>query len=376
MDILNSGSFVALDNREKIEQLIHTAKELADAASKTEGFVHAGDSNQRLSLDMWQGAEYMTRAHEEATIKNIFLSNFLQRLAEINRAKTALQAATATPPAAIQPPTAMIEPMTATIEVNPESPGSSDEYLGVVADDAGTNSVAETTSYYDECVPEGEREIVEFSIEGDIVDDAAKPEAVESVPSEPTETIMLEPTPSTPVASQISEVEPQVVTNQAAMDPERKPEAVQPPDPPQITTKPSVERIVLAEKEPYNLDSCTVTAVVQMLPVADEKRKCVISVRTHDFAPQVTISELPTPIITGDLSSELQNAISWYQADLPARSAEKLKKEKSNGKKRAVKPADKTKPAVKSAGAAASAPAGATSQPATSTAGQSNLFGS
>ena len=33
MEILNSGSFITLDGREKIEQLIFTAKELAKAAS-------------------------------------------------------------------------------------------------------------------------------------------------------------------------------------------------------------------------------------------------------------------------------------------------------------------------------------------------------
>ena len=87
MEILSSGSFITLDGREKIEQLIFTAKELAKAASQSEGFVNAGPSNQSLALEMWRGTEYMCRGHEEATIKNIFLSNFLQNLREIGLQK-------------------------------------------------------------------------------------------------------------------------------------------------------------------------------------------------------------------------------------------------------------------------------------------------
>jgi hypothetical protein len=48
MQILSSGSFINLENREKIEQLIFTAKELAKAASQTAGFVNTAERNQRL----------------------------------------------------------------------------------------------------------------------------------------------------------------------------------------------------------------------------------------------------------------------------------------------------------------------------------------
>ena len=38
MEILNGGSFVPLENREKIEQLKFTAKELAGEAARSVGF--------------------------------------------------------------------------------------------------------------------------------------------------------------------------------------------------------------------------------------------------------------------------------------------------------------------------------------------------
>lgn len=57
MQILTSGSFINLDNQEKVEQLIFTAKAIADSAVQTEGFISSEDNNKRLALEIWQGAE-------------------------------------------------------------------------------------------------------------------------------------------------------------------------------------------------------------------------------------------------------------------------------------------------------------------------------
>lgn len=385
MDILNSGSFVPLDNREKIEQLIFTAKTLATEVSRMEGFQSSGPTNHQLGLEMWKGAEYMCRAHEEATIRNIFLSKFLERLREIER-QDAVQATpvqhyvVTTPTVAPQPvcvPAHSPSPQ-ADLEARPQAV-SHDEYLGVVYGVAATE--VERPSYADECVPEGEREIVEFSIEGDIVDKATAAESVEAILNEATEPVTLEPPNSGPVQTS-AEPQPDDVANQTDTDPEpepaRKQEAIQQMEQLPTASTPSVESIVLAENEPYNFDSCTITTVVQLLPVADEKRKCVISVRTHDFTPLVTITELPSPMVEADLSSTLQNAISQYISELPARAADKLKKEKSNSKKRPAKPAEKPKPLAKTPTAAPTTRGDAIAAllPAASSAGQSSLFGS
>ena len=85
MEILNSGSFIPLDNRERIEQLIFTARTLAEEVSRNDGFQSSGQSNQQIGLELWNGAQYMTRSHEEVTVRNIFLSKFLERLREIER---------------------------------------------------------------------------------------------------------------------------------------------------------------------------------------------------------------------------------------------------------------------------------------------------
>jgi hypothetical protein len=80
MEILSAGAFINLENQEKIEQLKFTAAELANAAIETTGFVNSEESGKNLALEFWQGLEYMSRETEEATIKNIFLNHFLDRL--------------------------------------------------------------------------------------------------------------------------------------------------------------------------------------------------------------------------------------------------------------------------------------------------------
>ncbi len=48
MKTLTGGSFVKLENKEKIENLIFPAKEMANATVETDGFVYEPENNRRL----------------------------------------------------------------------------------------------------------------------------------------------------------------------------------------------------------------------------------------------------------------------------------------------------------------------------------------
>ncbi len=87
MQILNSGSFINTDNQEKIERLKFTALQLANATAEKDGFVNAEEASKKLALEFWEGLEYMCRDAEEAAIKNIFLSHFLERLSELRKSE-------------------------------------------------------------------------------------------------------------------------------------------------------------------------------------------------------------------------------------------------------------------------------------------------
>ncbi|MEQ1765577.1 MAG: hypothetical protein ABL984_20790, partial [Pyrinomonadaceae bacterium] len=160
MEILNSGSFIPLDNREKIEQLIFTARTLAAEVTRNDGFQSSGQSNQQIGLELWKGAEYMTRSHEEVTVRNIFLSKFLERLREIERESA--KSLTVSPSPAMPSEanatasSATISPVTQIDVESKESFTQQDEFLGVVDSE---DSAEERPSYANECIPECEDEI-------------------------------------------------------------------------------------------------------------------------------------------------------------------------------------------------------------------------
>lgn len=387
MDILNSGSFVPLDNKERMEQLAFTAKTLAIEVSRAEGFQNSGPSNHQLGLEMWKGAEYVCRAHEEGNIKNIFLSKFLETLREIGKQNAVqprppqtqvIDSPTVRPPDQVHPlvttttlatppsPIALSAPSRSpdlALQQEPEEPA--DEYLGVVSD----NNEIETKrpSYSDECVPECDADIEA------IVDrlDAEHPELRSIEHSEPigTGSAQTEIVAAANVSSEKPEPDDPSPAEQNVSDVVEEEIRREPRDSPEPC---SIESIVLAEKEAYNFDGCTVTAVVQLLPEAEGVRKCVVSVRTHDFTPSVAIVDVTTADVLSQISGALGLVFEQYRNELPARAAEKLKKEKPAAKK-ASKPAAKASKAA--APAAKSEPArSASTEPAATDQNQQGLF--
>ena len=361
MDILNSGSFVPLDNREKIEQLIFTARTLATEASRTEGFQSSAQTNQQLALEMWKGAEYMCRSHEEATIRNLFLSKFLEQLRAIEKRSTVQSRMAQVPTVDPQPARQPIpdpEPVRATspptvIERSPQET-SRDEYLGVVSQDEGTESErhsyadetieSERPSYADECVPAAEAEIVAMS-NGPGADLLTLKPPEDSEADDPTL-----------VVGKSEEPNASAVPSEAG-DRDIEPESQEP------DIAESIQSILLTDKEPYNFDSCTVTAVVQLLPQNDGVRKCVVSVRSHDFAPQISVSELSAAEINGDAKRSLGEALGRYRTELPLLAAEKIKKEKPANRKRSAQSNDKSKPTAAGSPADTSSTSPATPPP-------------
>ena len=182
MEILNSGSFVPLDNREKIEQLIFTARTLAEEVSRNEGFQSSGQSNQQIGLELWNGAEYMTRAHEEVTIRNIFLSKFLERLREIEREPSQHTPVVTSPTIPLSETNntsdTAVSPVPQIKVGSDESDAQQDEFLGVVESEPSTE---DRPSYANECIPEFEDEIagmIADDRETEVVSVTASEEAV------------------------------------------------------------------------------------------------------------------------------------------------------------------------------------------------------
>jgi len=361
MEILNSGSFIPLDNKEKMEQLAFTAATLATEVSRSDGFQSGGQANHQLGLELWSGAEYVCRVHEEATIKNLFLSKFLQSLREIEKQNGGqprpLQAQVVNPAAPrpsdpVQPipdPSHAVRTDPVPVPVQPVQPKPTpvsqpqdparDEYLGIVSPDEQGES--NKPSYADECVPGYDPEIEALVEKFD--NESSEPDAdISNGPvsdaADATEQSVSTDLAETEVLSE-SESEsgsPDVVVQSASTE---TGEAEVVPDENEIKDAESIESIVISEKEAYSFEGCTVTSVVQLLPESDGVRKCVVSVRTHDFTPRVTIVDVEIADALSQISATLGLAFEQYRNELPARAAEKVKKEKPVAKKQSKSPA-------------------------------------
>ncbi|MEQ1644472.1 MAG: hypothetical protein ABL959_13575 [Pyrinomonadaceae bacterium] len=341
MEILNSGSFIPLDNREKIEQLIFTAQTLASEVHQNAGFQGSGQTNQQIGLELWKGAEYMTRSHEEVTIRNIFLSKFLERLREIERDTVQLTSSPipASIPAAVETsvPTnsAMFtEPPT---DITTESAiEAKDEFLGIVDSE---ESVGERPSYANECKPECEEEIVSMldsSEDFSNIEPTDEPRVEHNSAPTPVLNIEVEEVQEDDAVKSASKVEgvSEPTTSIEAFDDSVSDRT--------ITTEQSVRSLVLSEKEPYSFDACTVTAVIQLLPESNGSRDCIFSVRSHDFAPQITFVNHCNESGELNLSNPVSAALERYRNSLPLLAAEKMKKEQAATKKRTPKTASKS----------------------------------
>ncbi|HQU91938.1 MAG TPA: hypothetical protein PLK77_06560 [Pyrinomonadaceae bacterium] len=348
MEILNSGSFIPLDNRERTEQLIFTARTLAEEVSRNDGFQSSSQSNQQIGLELWNGAQYLTRSHEEVTVRNIFLSKFLERLREIEREPSKLASVTnsismrseekfSTAETAVSP----VPP----IEVESNELGAQqDQFLGVVDSEDQTE---ERPSYANECIPECEDEIAS------ILSSAATRSVVDSVGVQGGPQSSFRPVEErAEIGDSATQTDTELKADGGETDVDslvEEEKLIQPSEASSGTQgevepifgKQSVKPVILSEQEPYNFDSCTVTAVIQLLPEADGVRDCVLSVRSHSFAPQILFSNITGDNSRPNLSAQLSDALDQYRNALPGLAAEKLKKEKASTKKRASKPADK-----------------------------------
>ena len=286
--------------RKKIEQLKFTAAELANAAMETEGFAGDEESGRRLALEFWQGLEYMCRDTEEAVIKNIFTNHFLDRLRELRPIQPTMTIE-------LPPDSAQIVTQPIYNDIKPE-----DEFLGVI----------ETTEI-ELIQTEADETSIQMKDFSSLENDSFQQTEVKTTIDAASES-----------AQDKSSFTEEIVEN------------IEPAQEKTFETKTTVSNLSLPEKEPYQFSKCTVTTTIQLLPVGDDgatSRRAVLSVRTHDFAPQISLVQLAGNNLTAELAPELEKVLAKYQSELPAKVMDKLKKEKTAAKKTAPKSTSEVK---------------------------------
>ncbi len=332
MQVLTSGSFINLDNQEKIERLIFTAKEIAVAASGADGFNNEEENNRKFADEIWQSAEYMSREHEEARIKTVFTGAFLERLRELRGGAAVTQSPVEISENISQEIVAESVAETEFPKAETESP--KDEFLGIVSTDInGANDESQEQFSIENNAPQTLVAQNEVSQQENEVEEnrVADEEDLRFALAE-------QPSSNSPAGNEFIETETEEVETENADD-ESIPKTV------------ASNSVRLPDKEPYQFDKCTVTATIQLFPTNENStsRRAVLSVRTHDFAPQISMIELSGSDLPAALMPELQKVLSRYQSDMPAKVMDKLKKEKNAPKKQVKSAATETKSAAPAA---------------------------
>ncbi len=326
MQILNGGSFVNLDSAEKIEQLVFTAKQIAQTAIETEGFVNDESNNRQIALDIWQGAEYMTREHEEAQVKNIFVKNFIEELRELKNANRISGESVSNTANAI-------ETNETGETVNPIIKADErDVFLGFLAPtetEEKANSAVQIETSPVAAVLETANRIEDFKTDSSESETNVNGEASSDFKSED---VVAADMPEEP----LTETESEISTESNSVNPPTI-QTVEDSGAKQISqaAQTAIGAIALPEKEPYQFDKCTVTATIQLLPVEADasRRKVVLSVRTHDFAPQISVIETAKELYGEEILPALEKAFEKYRSNLPLKVMDKLRREKSSAKR-------------------------------------------
>lgn len=236
----------------------------------------------------------MCRETEQATIHNIFTGEFLDRLRELR------------PNVMVSENALVNEVQEFVVEQTSPTIEAEDEFLGVLAPENQETDVVENTDERQEIPTLKE----DFTFRENVASENKTIEAAELVESESDLTLSEE---------NISEITEMDSTGEEV----------------ETTETNEANSLSLPEKEPYQFNKCTVTATIQLLPIIEnsDTRKAVLSVRTHDFAPQYSMVEISGGDLTASLTPKIEKVLAKYQADLPFKVIDKMKKEKAAPKR-------------------------------------------
>ncbi|HRH46300.1 MAG TPA: hypothetical protein PKY82_31940, partial [Pyrinomonadaceae bacterium] len=332
MEILDAGAFINLENQEKIEQLKYTAVELAKAALESDGFVNQEEPARKLALEFWQGLEYMCRETESTAIQNIFVGQFLEHLRALRLAVVITENPS----------------LGETVEnnLNPAHQPilGQDEFLGVLSAENQISELNETGEE-DQLIPvfaDNSSSSIEVVAENNSTEDrqieVSLPLELQSEPDQSSEN----PNQNIEFSNDEEEIESEDLETEEFETEEVESSEVKSEEI-KSTVMEATGNLTLAEKEPYQFHKCTVTATIQLLPVTENSdvRRVVLSIRTHDFAPNISLVEVSSANLTTALVPELEKVLARYQAELPLKVIDKMKKEKTSRQK--TKPVSETK---------------------------------
>ena len=341
MQILQTGSFVNLENDQGVEALKLTARRLAEHSTSVITENLNSSALENLANNLWEKAEYVTRETERRRLKEIFTQNFSQRFCElkpeVSEAKDPSFEAESnvstnnniewesqsSNPETIQSGESEIaarenvvssavskEDMTADQE-------KSDEFLGFVEND---NSPGEARAADSEAkmttAPEEIGQTIAQTAQ-DTISSTLRPKDFSNADETPTTEDQTVAQSLTTEKSNDTKMPTAANVSQATNSSKNNPSATK-------------------SNDSFDFEKCTINLNLTLLPTeyGNKKRKVIIGAASHDLPPEIDFLEIAEGEDLTNISDLVREKLERFKQTLPVKYIEQLRASKTKTAKK------------------------------------------
>lgn len=321
MQTLQAGSFLTLENDERVEALKFTARLLAEHTEKVVKENLNAQQLENLANNLWQKAEYVTREMERRRLQEIFVENFTERFRELKPDFDALTAVIADSfngehtPEKVEEKREQIAALenTSPTEQISDAHAQKDEFLGLVkTDEILSESTAERR---EAAITEEIKQTVAAESETETKTETAKAENESSTAE-----------PSIPESGEVSEGT-KIIKDKSNLDKAQTP----------VQNNLRTENLgtsgasSVGAKEPFEFGKCTVNLNLTLLPCTghEASRKVIISTVSHALAPEIEYLEIEMGEDLEQIAALVKDKLSRFRGTLPVKYIEQLRAAKT-----------------------------------------------
>ena len=362
MQTLTPGSFLNLENDEKVEALKLTARRLAEHTANVVTENLNASALENLADNLWDKAKYVALDVERRRLRDSFAQNFTERFRELKPEDSKAEI----PNLESLPAAGLVQ----NADFNRQSPA-----LEIAECDDGENAAVPSSSLPQKSATEVEGKTDEFlgfvqsgepSADGSVAETDASPFL-------PEESVQSVARPANEMTAEVSKAEKQFVSDAQTpnVDGSRVIADVLTENPPGTKSQTEVaaagsvakssSQAVSADKpsaqaadggEPFEFGKCTINLNLILLPssAGGNGRKAIISTTSHKLPPEVELLEIGEAEDLTKIAALVQGKLERFKQTLPVKYIEQLR-------------ASKTKTAKKAANAKASTTVSAPTEP-------------
>ncbi|HLM62533.1 MAG TPA: hypothetical protein VK308_17155, partial [Pyrinomonadaceae bacterium] len=318
MQTLTAGSFLNLENAEKVEALKFTARRLAEHTTAVIAENLPPAALAGLANDLWQKAEYVARETERRRLREIFVENFCEQFRELKPEVPATEILSVE----VQPG------ISADGNINSAEQQSPVTVESVSTPNLPKERATEVEGKKDEFL--GFVETGEMLVESPASSMGAAGEVATPTAQEDKQVI---------AEAKVSTENPNKEIPQSTVAPAADAKSNPQPSASAIKSNAAAPKSANALEEPFEFGKCTVSLNLTLLPSSGDsrgQRRAIVSATSHNLPPEIEFLEIGEGENLTEIAALLKGKLERFKQTLPAKYIERLRASKTN---RAKKPA-------------------------------------